>query len=118
MKFRESLISAHHNYLVNQMSNPRALSWVTPTLTMNFSSWGRVTPPESKPTLYGRFFNEKGVFVLRFAGEEIVENPGGCMLQKMAGGFRILRASGRTPSFRAHRRFCQRLSDEDPGQIV
>ena len=94
MKFRESLISAHHNYLVNQMLTPGFVLGDPSSDDVFFFVGDVLTPPESKPRLYGRFFNEKGVFVLRFAGEEIEENPGGCVLQKMAGGFRILRASG------------------------
>ncbi len=31
---------------------------------------------------------------MRIAGQEVLENPGGCVLQKLAGGFRILYASG------------------------
>ena len=94
MKFRESLISAHHNYLVNQMLTPGFVLGDPSSKDEFFFVGDVVTPPESKPRIYGRLFDEKGVFVLRFAGEEIVENPGGCVLQKMAGGFRILRASG------------------------
>ena len=53
-----------------------------------------VLPPESEPMLSGRLFDERGVFVLRIAGEDVLENPGGCVRQKLIGGFRILYASG------------------------
>ena len=94
MKFRESRVSAHHNYLVNQMLTPGFVLG-DPSSDDGFFFVGDVlTPPESKPRLYGRFFDEKGVFVLKFAGDEMVENPGGCIRQNLAGGFRILYASG------------------------
>jgi hypothetical protein len=94
LKFRESMVSAHHNYLVNQMLTP-GFALGNPSSDDEFFFVGDVlTPPESKPRLCGRLFDESGVFVLRFAGEEIVENPGGCVRQKLVGGFRILYASG------------------------
>jgi hypothetical protein len=94
MKFRESLISAHHNYLVNQMLTPGFLLG-DPDSNDEFFFLGDVlTPAESEPRLYGRLFDDSGVFVLRFAGEGIVENPGGCIRQTLAGGFRLLYASG------------------------
>ena len=94
VKFRESLISAHHNYLVNQMLTPGFVLG-DPDSADDFFFLGDVLlPPGSEPMVSGRLFDERGVFVMRIAGQEVLENPGGCVLQKLAGGFRILYASG------------------------
>lgn len=94
MKFRESLISAHHNYLVNQMLTPGFVLG-DPDSTEDFFFLGDVVlPPDSEPKLYGRLFDERGALILRMAGGEILENPGGCIRQNLPGGFRILYASG------------------------
>jgi hypothetical protein len=94
MRFRESLISAHHNYLVNQMLTPGFLLGDSDSDDEFFFLGDVLTPPGSVPRLYGRLFDDRGVFVLRFANEQIIENPGGCMRQNLTGGFRILYPSG------------------------
>jgi hypothetical protein len=94
LKCRESLISAHHNYLVNQMLTPGFVLGDPDSADDFFFLGDVVLPPESDPKLYGRLFDERGVLILRMAGEEILENPGGCVRQKLVGGFRILYASG------------------------
>jgi hypothetical protein len=94
VKFRESLISAHHNYLVNQMLTPGFVLG-DPDSADDFFFLGDVLlPPGSEPMVRGRLFDERGVFVMRIAGQEVLENPGGCVLQKLAGGFRIFYSSG------------------------
>ncbi len=105
MKFRESLISAYHNYLVNQMLTPGFVLGDPDSVDDFFFLADVVLPPDSEPKLYGRLFDERGALVLKMAGEKIFENMGGCVRQDMAGGFRILDASGapflsvRTESF-------------------
>jgi hypothetical protein len=94
MKFRESLISAHHNYLVNQMLTPGFLLG-DPDSADDFFFLGDVLlPPGSEPMLSGRLFDERGLFVLRIAGRDVLENPRGCIRQNLAEGFRIIYASG------------------------
>ena len=94
MKVRESLISAHHNYLVNQMLTPGFVLG-DPDSEDDFFFVGDVLrPPGSEPRVSGRLFDERGILILQFAGEEILANPGGCIRQNLAGGFKIIRASG------------------------
>jgi hypothetical protein len=94
VKFRESLISAHHNYLVNQMLTPGFVLGDPDSADDFFFVGDVLLPPGSEPMLRGRLFDERGVFVLRIAGKEVLENPGGCIRQNLAGGFRIIYASG------------------------
>jgi hypothetical protein len=94
VKFRESLISAYHNYLVNRMLTPGFVLGDPDSVDDFFFVADVLLPPGSEPVMSGRLFDERGVFVVRIAGQEALENPGGCVLQKLAGGFRILYSSG------------------------
>jgi len=94
VKFRESLISAHHNYLVNRMLTPGFVLGDPDSANDFFFLADVLLPPGSEPMVSGRLFDERGVFVVRIAGQEALENPGRCVLQKGAGGFRVLYASG------------------------
>ena len=94
MKFRESLISAHHNYLINQMLTP---GFILGQANGEDEFWllaDVLLPGEKAPYLSGRFYDGKGVFLLHMQGCEIVENPGNCILRASAEGFRLLRPSG------------------------
>jgi len=95
LKFRESLVSAHHNYLVNQMLTPGFVLGEPDSAEGFFFMGEPLSPPGVEPTVRGRLFDEMGAFLLRLEGQEAIENPGGCVLQKQAGGFRILYASGK-----------------------
>ena len=76
MKFRESLISAHHNYLVNQMLTPGFLLG-DPDLADDFFFLGDVVlPPESEPKLFGRLFDERGALILKNGGRRNSRKPG------------------------------------------
>ena len=76
MKFRESLISAHHNYLVNQMLTPGFVLGDPDSADDFFFLADVLSPPASEPMVSGRLFDERGVFVVRIAGQEALENPG------------------------------------------
>ena len=94
MKFRESLISAHHNYLVNQMLTPGFL------LGDPFSNEGFffladvVLPGTDEPRIHGRLYDEKGNLLVRIAENRILEDPSRCGYQPSPGGFKIFLESG------------------------
>ena len=85
MKFKESLISAHHNYLVNQMLTP---GFILGEVNARDDFWllaDVVLPEESSPLLSGRFYDSNGIFLLEIRDNQIVQNPGRCLLQVSIG---------------------------------
>ena len=96
MKFRESLVSAHHNYLVNQMLSPGFLVG-NPDSKDEFYFLADVVPPgESEPKIHARLYDAHGVFVLEMEPKSIVTNPIGCLRQSFPAGYRIVLPSGET----------------------
>ena len=96
LKFRESLVSAHHNYLVNQILSP-GFSLGNPDSKDEFYFLADVVPPgESEPKIYARLYDAHGVFVLEMEPKSIVTNPIGCLRQSFPGGYRIVLPSGET----------------------
>jgi hypothetical protein len=94
MKFRESLISAHHNYLVNRMLSP---GFLLGDLNSREDFWflADVVPPGgSTPRIYGRLYDDRGVFALEIEPKGILENPLECLYQPFPGGYRIASPSG------------------------
>jgi hypothetical protein len=94
LKFHESLISAHHNYLLNQMLSPGFLVG-EPNSREDFWFLADVVPPgTSAPRIYGRLYDSRGVFALEIQPEGILENPLECLYQPFPGGYRIAYPSG------------------------
>jgi hypothetical protein len=94
MEQRESLISAHHNYLVNDMLTPGFVLG-TPGAEKVFWFLADVVPTgEVTPRISGRFFGADGEFLVALRSGRVVDNPGGCAFQGVAGGFRVLYPSG------------------------
>ncbi len=96
VRHRESLISAHHNYLVNDMltcgfvlgdEGSREEFWFLADVV----PVGEVTPRVS-----GRLFDGQGRLLLLLRDGHIVENPKGCIYLTVAGGFRLNHSSGET----------------------
>lgn len=90
MEFRESFISAYHNYLINQMLTPGFLLggpdpgddfWLLADVLL---------PGEKGPYLSGRFYDPEGNFLLYMQGGEVVDNPGHCLLRKSGDDFLVL----------------------------
>jgi len=91
---RESLISAHHNYLVNDMLSPGFVLGA-PGSEEDFWFLADVVPPgEAMPRISGRFFGSEGEFLVSLRSSKVLENPGDCALQGVAGGFRLIHPSG------------------------
>jgi len=96
LKHTESLISAHHNYLVNDMLSPGFLLG-DPDSKEDFYFLADVVPPDANtPLISGRLFNKRGELVVEIERSELVQNPGECTLQSYPGGFRLLDTSGET----------------------
>lgn len=94
MKFRQSLISAHHNYLINQMLTP---GFILGEPDAGDDFWllaDVVLPGEKAPYVSGRFYDRNGDFLLHLKGNEIVENQGYCLARSSGGGFSLHYPSG------------------------
>lgn len=93
---KQSLISAHHNYLVNDMLTPGFVLG-DPRDTDGF--WfvaDMLRPGETAPRISGRLFDEKGQFLAELRSGGLVRNPGGCVLRSSGGGFKLASSSGET----------------------
>ena len=94
LKFRESLVSAHHNYLVNQMLSP-GFSLGDTDSKDEFYFLADVMPVgESESKIYARLYDAQGAFVLQMEPKRILENPLRCLRQPFPGGYRIVLPSG------------------------
>jgi hypothetical protein len=87
LKFQESLISAHHNYLVNRMLTPGFLVG-DPNSREDFWFLAR------EPRIYARLYDSQALFLVEIRLNKIVENPSGCVYQAFPGGFRISYSPG------------------------
>jgi hypothetical protein len=87
---RESLISAYHNYLVNNMLSPGFFVG-DPHSQDDFYLLADIMPPEEVvPPISARLFNSQGLFLLELNRSKIAENPHHCTLQTTPGGFLIV----------------------------
>jgi len=94
LKCRESLVSAHHNYLVNQMLTPGFLIG-GPDSKDGFYFLADVVPSgESETRIFARFYDARGTFILEMEPKRILENPFACLRQSFPGGYRIAFPSG------------------------
>jgi hypothetical protein len=94
LKFHESLISAHHNYLVNRMLTPGFLVG-DPNSREDFWFLADMVPPGARePRIYARLYDSQALFLVEIRLNKIVENPSGCVYQVFPGGFRISYSPG------------------------
>lgn len=94
MNFRESLVSAHHNYLVNGLLTP---GFVLGEPSSEDGFWflaDMLLPGECTPWISGRLFDQEGKHLLLIIRNEIIENPEGYSCRHRSGGLRILHPSG------------------------
>ena len=94
LKSRESVVSAHHNYLVNRMLAPGFLIGNPDSKDEFYFLADVVLPGESEPKIYSRLYDAQGVFVLEMEVRGIVQNPLECLRQPFPGGYRIVMPSG------------------------
>lgn len=95
IKFLESKISAHHNYLVNNLLTPGFVMG-DPNSEEGFYFLADIVPPgESTPRISARFLDEQGDLLLELRENRIDENPGRCICQSPSGCFRIIDSSSK-----------------------
>ncbi|MBI4772883.1 MAG: hypothetical protein HY788_01665 [Deltaproteobacteria bacterium] len=105
MKSTESLISAHHNYLVNNVLTPGFILGNPSSGDAFYLLADVVLPGESTPRFSARLFDDQGRFLVELDWNRIRGNSGRCSYQSLPGGFRIVCDSGdpllsvRTESF-------------------
>jgi hypothetical protein len=94
IKYRQSTISAHHNYLINGMLM-QGFVVGNPNSHEGFFLVADIVPPgETSPHISARLMDENAHALLELAPTRIVKNPGQCSHQVTADGFRIHRSSG------------------------
>jgi hypothetical protein len=94
MNYRESLISSHHNYLIDQMLTP---GFVLGEADRKDDFWllaDVLLPEEKVPILSGRFYDQEGRFLAALKGPEMIGNPGRCVFQATGEGFQLFYPSG------------------------
>lgn len=93
IKYRESRVSAYHNYLVNDMLTPGFLVGDRDAAEDFYFLADPLSPGEDIACVSGRLLTEEGQLLLELNANRITENPGRCSLQSIPGGFRILDSS-------------------------
>lgn len=91
IKFTESKISAHHNYLVNDLLTPGFVVGDPNSSDAFYFLADLVLPGESTPHISARIMDEKGDLLLELNGSQMGENPGKCDYHPLQGGFKIFR---------------------------
>jgi hypothetical protein len=94
MEYRESLISAHHNYLLNRMLTPGFCLGDPKSNDGFFFLADLVLPGESTPRISARLFDSSGLFLVELRWNRTGKNPGSCSYQSITGGFRLLSDTG------------------------
>lgn len=94
IKYKESRISAHHNYLVNNVLTPGFVVGDPHDECVFYFLADLVLPGESTPRISARIVSVEGEVLLELNWNRIRKNPGNYKHQSIQGGFRILDASG------------------------
>ena len=105
IKYSESQISSHHNYLVNGMLTPGFVVGDPHSQEGFYFLADPVLPGESTARISARLLDEKEEVLLELKWNRMVENSGGCTYSSIQGGFSVCLSSGerllevRTQSF-------------------
>lgn len=93
-QYKESKISAHHNYLVNEMPTPGFVVG-NPDGREGFYFLGDIVlPGESTPRISCRILKEDSRdLLLELNWNRIRSNPEGCVHQSIPGGFQVVHPS-------------------------
>lgn len=95
MEYKESLVSAHHNYLIGNRLSPGFVLG-EPFSEDTFWFLGDVIlPGETVARVSGRLFDRNGRFLLLLNRNRIEMNPLGCVYQALPSGIRIMNTSGK-----------------------
>lgn len=94
IEYRETRISAYHNYLVNGML---AQGFVVsdPSSNHGFFLLADIVPfGETVPRISARLMDEEAHLLLELEVNRIGENPGNCSIEHTSDGYRMLWPSG------------------------
>lgn len=94
IKYRESKICAHHNYLVNNILTPGFLAGDPHSPNSFYFLADFVPPGDISPRIFARFFGQQGGLLLELKGNQIEQNPSECTSQSFPGGYKIIDSSG------------------------
>lgn len=94
IQYRESSISAYHNYLVNDMLTPGFVVGDSSSEGGFFFLADLILPGGPIPCISARLMDERGGYLVELHKNEIRGNPGGCIKQGAPDGFCILLPSG------------------------
>lgn len=90
IKYRESQISAHHNYLVNDMLTKGFVIGDPNSKTGFYFLADVVLPGDKNSRIFCRLVDEEGNLILALNGNHIRENPGEYIYESTQAGFQIL----------------------------
>ncbi len=90
MRFRESHLSAHHNYLLDAMPAPGFVLGDPHGHKGFFFLADVVLPGESTPRISARIFDNSGRLLAELRWNRLQQNPHGCTRKSTPGGFRLL----------------------------
>jgi len=93
VNFSESTISAHHNYLVNDMLTPGFVVGDPNSSEGFYFLADLVLPGESTPRISARLVDKEGKVLVELRWNRIGQNACECTYQAMPDGFRILNSS-------------------------
>jgi hypothetical protein len=94
MEHKESLVSAHHNYLLNNMLTPGFVLGDPDSQEGFYFVADFVPRSKTAPCISARLFNRQGLFLLEMESNGITQNPGHCSSAPTPGGFRVLYPTG------------------------
>jgi hypothetical protein len=90
LKQRESLISAYHNYLVNNMLSPGFYVGIPYSATDFYFLADMMLPGEVEPPISARLYDSSGSFLAELQRNSITKNPRHCVFEATPQGFRIV----------------------------
>ena len=97
IRFRESKISAHHNYLVNDMLTPGFVIGDPGSEKGFYFLADFVLPGESTARISARLLAENGDLLTELKWSRLGKNPSGCLFQSLSSGFKVLAPSSGEP---------------------
>lgn len=91
----KSRISSHHNYRINGVLTPGFVAG-DPGGGGFYLLADMLLPGETTARVSGRFFDEKGQFMVELFLSRASSNPGGCIYRSEQGGFSLTGPRGKT----------------------
>lgn len=93
VRYRESRLSAHHNYLLGGLPAPGFVLGDPQNPKTFFFLADVVLPGESTPRISARIFDKTGRLLAELRWNRLEKNPLGCARNSTPGGFQLLGAA-------------------------